>query len=59
MPKLTRTHIILIIAVAMALITYNAMIRVRYFGQKEREYWTSLEAGADGGAPIVADASAE
>lgn len=48
MPKLTRTHIILIVGVAMVLITYNAMIRVRYFGAKEREYWLSLDASSDG-----------
>jgi len=47
-PKITRTHIALIIGFAMVLITINAVIRVRYFGMKEREYWMGLDAG-DGG----------
>jgi hypothetical protein len=32
----------------MVVITINAVIRVRYFGMKEREYWMGLDAG-DGG----------
>jgi hypothetical protein len=48
--KITRPYIIAIIAVAMVVITINAVYRVRYFGRVEKEYWESKEAGADAGA---------
>lgn len=47
--KLTRTHIALLAAVAVAVVTLNALWRVRYFGQKEREYWEGRDASP--GAP--------
>lgn len=48
--KLTKTHIIAIIAVAMVVITINAVYRVRHFGRVEQQYWESLDAGDAGDA---------
>jgi hypothetical protein len=46
--KVTRTHIVVIIAISVAVITLNAIWRVRYFGQKEREWQETHDGGAEG-----------
>jgi hypothetical protein len=43
--KVTRTHIVVIIVLSMVVITLNAIWRVRYFGQKEREWQEAHDAG--------------
>jgi hypothetical protein len=45
--KITRPYIIAIVLIAMAIITINAIWRVRYFGAVEKQYWESKDAAAD------------
>lgn len=43
--KVTKPYIVATILIAMFIITVNAVIRVRYFGRVEQQYWESKDAG--------------
>jgi hypothetical protein len=47
--KLTKTHIAVFLVIAIVIITLNAVWRVRYFGQKEREYQEGLLLSPEAG----------
>jgi hypothetical protein len=52
--QLSRTHIALLIGLAMVIITINAAYRVRYFGEQERRLREAEAADAGGDAAAQA-----